>query len=305
MSEANLAHVRDVSSAARAYDLLVPPVAGLAVNARLQRSLGQHGSRRGMCQPGRTVTVPRGRVCRDGAVRRIRSLYAPPVRATDLARTRLRDARRARKRMQPDPHARRIGDEAIVQTPHGADARVVEPWVQVDPTPARLVAGAACRARRRRAGRRGRGANTEGEAAAVMSRSRIVLVDDHLAVQEGLTFFLGDAYDLIVHAHAADAVAVIRQAQPALALIDLHLEYPAAGLDVVRALRAEAATAGLPLIVWSTDPTVQQQVAALGLPNVAVVSKYDDLAWLQAAIAQATAAVDDRDDPAATRAIPC
>ena len=57
MSEANLAHVRDASSAASGYDLLVPPVAGLAVNARLHPSPGQRGSRRGTRQPGRTVTV--------------------------------------------------------------------------------------------------------------------------------------------------------------------------------------------------------------------------------------------------------
>ena len=75
-----------------------------------------------------------------------------------------------------------------------------------------------------------------------------------------------------------------------LARIDRQRAYPLAGLGVVRALRAEAATAGLPLIVWSTNPTVQQQVAALALPNVVAVSNYDDLGWLRAAIAHVAAA---------------
>ena len=122
-----------------------------------------------------------------------------------------------------------------------------------------------------------------------MSRSRIVLVDDHLAVQEGLAFFLGDAYALIIHPHAAGAMAVIRQAQPALALIDLHLEYPAAGLDVVHALRADPATRELPLIVWSSDPEVEHHVATLHQPGVTVMSKYDAAATLRAAIDGAAA----------------
>ena len=130
-----------------------------------------------------------------------------------------------------------------------------------------------------------------------MSRSRIVLVDDHLAVQEGLACFLGDAYELIIHPHAAGAVVVIRQAQPALALIDLHLEYPAAGLDVVRALRDKAATRELPLIVWSTDLDVERQVAALGVAGVTVLSKYDAAAVLRAAIVAAV------DGPAARRVL--
>lgn len=38
--------------------------------------------------------------------------------------------------MQPDPYERRIVQEEIVQTPDGAEARVVEQRTQIDPTPA-------------------------------------------------------------------------------------------------------------------------------------------------------------------------
>ena len=54
---------------------------------------------------------------------------------------------------------------------------------------------------------------------------------------------------------------------------------------MVRALRADAATRELPLIVWSTDLDVERQVAALGVAGVTVVSKYDAAAPLRAAIA--------------------
>ena len=43
--------------------------------------------------------------------------------------------------MQSDPNERRIVHEAIVQTPQGADARVVEQRVQVVPTPAEVQVG--------------------------------------------------------------------------------------------------------------------------------------------------------------------
>ena len=93
------------------------------------------------------------------------------------------------------------------------------------------------------------------------------------------------------HPRAAGALAVIRQVQPAVAIIDLHLESPAAGLEVVRALRADAATRELPLIVWSTDLDVERQVAALDVAGVTVLSKYDAAAPLRAAIAAVEAKV--------------
>ena len=100
--------------------------------------------------------------------------------------------------------------------------------------------------------------------------------------------FLGaDGYDVVFHPRAAGALAVIHQVQPALAIIDLHLEVPFAGLAVVRALRADPATRELPLIVWSSDLDVEQHVAALHVAGVTVLSKYDAAATLRAAIAAA------------------
>ena len=124
------------------------------------------------------------------------------------------------------------------------------------------------------------------------STARIVVIDTHPAVRQGLaTFFGDDGFDLVFHPRAAGALAVIRQVQPAVVLLELHLEYPQAGLDVVRALRADPATSALPLIVWSTDLDVERQVAALQAPAVTVVSKYDHAATLRVALAGAAAAV--------------
>jgi two-component system, chemotaxis family, response regulator WspR len=118
--------------------------------------------------------------------------------------------------------------------------------------------------------------------------ARIVVIDSHLAVRQGLATFLADAgYDLVFHPRATGALAVIHQLQPTLAIIDLHLDVPFAGLAVVRALRADPATTDLPLIVWSTDLEVEQHVAALHVAGVTVMSKYDAAATLRAAIAAA------------------
>ena len=117
-------------------------------------------------------------------------------------------------------------------------------------------------------------------------------------MRQGLATLLAAAgYDLVFHPRAAGALAVIRQVQPAVAIIDLHLEVPYAGLAVVRALRADPATRALPLIVWSTDLDVERHVAALHVPGVTVMSKYDAAATLRAAIAAAV------EGPAARRVL--
>ena len=122
---------------------------------------------------------------------------------------------------------------------------------------------------------------------------RIVVIDPHPAVCQALATLFGAAgYDVVVHPSAAGALAVICQVQPVVAFIELHLEYPAAGLTVVRALRADPATTALPLVVWSTDPDVERQVGALQVPDVTVLSKYDGAARLRAALASAVARGD-------------
>lgn len=128
----------------------------------------------------------------------------------------------------------------------------------------------------------------------------IVVIDDHPAVRDSLTIVLGVAgYDVVIHPNAAGAVLVITRLQPVVVLIDLHVEYPLAGLDVVRALRADPATSAIPLVVWSSDLAVGYHVVALQLADVGVVSKFDNAATVLAALARAAAGGDQGDDPAA------
>jgi uncharacterized protein YggT (Ycf19 family) len=49
--------------------------------------------------------------------------------------------------MQQDPYERRVVQEEIIQTPHGADATVVEQRTHIDPTPAERQLGTLYRAK--------------------------------------------------------------------------------------------------------------------------------------------------------------
>lgn len=50
-----------------------------------------------------------------------------------------------------------------------------------------------------------------------------------------------------------DAIAVITRQRPALILLDIHVEKRNAGIALLRLLRADPATAGIPVLVWSAD----------------------------------------------------
>jgi len=98
-----------------------------------------------------------------------------------------------------------------------------------------------------------------------MSRTptRIVLIDDHEMVREGLRAFLGREDDLAIvgeAATAAEALELITRLQPHLALLDLQLP-DVSGVEVCRKLQALAPKLRiLVLTSYSEDATV---IAAL------------------------------------------
>jgi CheY-like chemotaxis protein len=50
----------------------------------------------------------------------------------------------------------------------------------------------------------------------------------------------------------------IHQHQPQLVILDLHLEMPAAGLQILQQLRADAQTTHLPVLLCTVDDTLLQ-----------------------------------------------
>lgn len=82
----------------------------------------------------------------------------------------------------------------------------------------------------------------------------IVVVDNDEPFRDLLTDVLGDeGYRVVTSTTGADALAVIRQARPALVILDLRMEAPDAGIQLIRAMRGNPLTATLPLLLCSAD----------------------------------------------------
>ncbi|MBN2401240.1 MAG: response regulator transcription factor [Spirochaetes bacterium] len=97
------------------------------------------------------------------------------------------------------------------------------------------------------------------------NKYKIVIVDDHPVVRQGLKLIIEDEDDLIVCGEtgsANDGIKMIGDIKPDLALVDLRLEGSASGLDLVKSIR-------------------QRFPAVLSL----VISMHDDLLYAERAIA--------------------
>jgi len=94
---------------------------------------------------------------------------------------------------------------------------------------------------------------------------RVVIVDDHSLVRQGLEAVLASAADVSVVGQAADgrsAVDVVADAEPDVVLMDLQLP-ELSGLEATRALlEARPETAVLVLTMFEDDDTVHAAIAA-------------------------------------------
>lgn len=94
---------------------------------------------------------------------------------------------------------------------------------------------------------------------------RVVCVDDHALVREGLALILDAEADITVVASAADgheAVALFREHAPDITLMDLQLP-SMNGLDAIRAIRAESADARIiVLTMYHGDEDIYQALRA-------------------------------------------
>jgi CheY-like chemotaxis protein len=89
----------------------------------------------------------------------------------------------------------------------------------------------------------------------------IALVDDDRAVVQIVTAFLeAQEYRTVNCLQAAEALALIESAHPDLVLLDIQMEQWDAGLKVLSALRQNASTSSLRVIVCSANlPLLRQQ----------------------------------------------
>lgn len=92
----------------------------------------------------------------------------------------------------------------------------------------------------------------------------IVVVDDDEDIQGMLDLALREAgYRPVLVAHEADAAPIIRQAQPALVIMDLWMEHIDSGVAILHTLHADPTTRTIPVIVASAHPFMRPELADL------------------------------------------
>lgn len=105
--------------------------------------------------------------------------------------------------------------------------------------------------------------------------ARILLVDGDPDLCLVLSLALGArGYRVEGVATAGAALATARSAPPDLVILELWLGERGAGMRLLKRLRAEPATAELPVMVWSTDvPALRAHEVELRARGCAVVEK--------------------------------
>ena len=103
--------------------------------------------------------------------------------------------------------------------------------------------------------------------------TKVLIVDDHPAVRDGLAFRIASQPDLEVCGEAADmdqAVKLLEAARPDVAIVDIQLETDN-GLDLVERIKAHDASIGI--LVWSMYPDAVYAQRALSAGALGYINK--------------------------------
>ncbi len=80
----------------------------------------------------------------------------------------------------------------------------------------------------------------------------IAVVDDDPAIRKIMGYLLpGAGYRVVMWERATGAAAMIARERPALVVLDIKMEHDRAGMDVLRAVRRQSATADIPVLIVS------------------------------------------------------
>ena len=91
---------------------------------------------------------------------------------------------------------------------------------------------------------------------------RVLLIEDEPNIVTAISFLLSrDGWEVRTHHDGADAVEVIRAARPDLVILDMLLP-GRSGLDILRSLRAEPTTAGLPVLMLTARGATRDRALA-------------------------------------------
>jgi DNA-binding NarL/FixJ family response regulator len=97
------------------------------------------------------------------------------------------------------------------------------------------------------------------------NKIRIIIVDDHPVLRQGLKLIIEDEDDLIIcgdTGNANDAIRMVGELKPHLVLVDLRLEGSASGLDLVKSIQQRYPS--IPSLVISMQDDLLYAERAIG-----------------------------------------
>lgn len=119
-------------------------------------------------------------------------------------------------------------------------------------------------------------AESKGEERVVPMRRRVLLADDDEDVRSVFEIVLGETFDVRAAATGADTIAIARDWQPDVLLLDWTLP-DATGEEIVKMLRArESGCETLPIVIVSGDATVKEiarRIGAIACPKPCAVDE--------------------------------
>lgn len=117
---------------------------------------------------------------------------------------------------------------------------------------------------------------------------RVIIVDDDRHINNLVAEVLRDeGFDVHCCFTSAEALGAAQRLRPGVMVIDLQLETRDAGLGLLRALRADPATAGIAVVICSADSlALHRQGQQLAAHGATVVPKPFQLDRLVAAVAR-------------------
>ena len=121
------------------------------------------------------------------------------------------------------------------------------------------------------------------------TRPLVAVVNDDMVFMTLIRDFLdGEGYETILVYESQHAHLTIAEARPALVILDIRMEQPDSGKQVLERIRQDPLTARIPVIVCSADqPFLRDNSAYLRSRNVTAISKPFDLDALLALVQRA------------------
>ncbi|HVJ89360.1 MAG TPA: response regulator [Labilithrix sp.] len=125
-------------------------------------------------------------------------------------------------------------------------------------------------------------------------QNTILVVDDDIDIRVLYRSMLEPRFNVVDAEHGREALTVMRSQRVDLAIVDVHMPIMN-GVELIRAMRADSALEGIPVIVETTDRDALNAPVWRDLHVSQRVDKMDFVAWLDRHVEAHTRAIDGRE----------